>query len=140
VTYQFDKDGRLKAPTREELAQADSSSAVVVLDQGVLEDGSPYWAYVAVKPSKYSEFMQLAARRTPIRLGDYGAILKYGFDPDVPSQVREEMKRERGFDDDYLPRLAQEVIQAQKEFLTGQEAKRISDIVAMMKKQQRGNV
>jgi len=75
----------IKPPLRGELEAADAAGeALIVLDRGQLEDGTPYWAYVAVKPSKHREFMQLGKTRQPRRISDYGAILKYGLERGVP--------------------------------------------------------
>ena len=58
--YQFDKSGKLIPPSPDELLAADANSSIIVLDRGKLKSGNPYWAYVAVKPSKYAEFMRKA--------------------------------------------------------------------------------
>lgn len=135
MPYQFEINGTLKAMTAEELAAADADSTVIERDHGVLEDGTPYWAYIAVKPSKYKDFKRLTSQHAPINLSDYGNILKYGFDKQVPDYVKEEMKREHGCDEDFRTTLANDVNNAQGTFLKKQEEMRITDIVAMLKKQ-----
>jgi len=134
MIYQFEKSGTLKEPTEKELAEADSNSAVIVLDRGALEDGTPYWAYVAVKLSRYREFLRVTAARQPMRLQDYGAILKYGLDKEVPDSVKMAMRKEYNFDENYISVLVQDIIKAQAEFLKQQETQRIDDIVSMLKK------
>jgi len=129
----------IKPPPREELeAAAAAGEALIVLDRGQLEDGTPYRACVAVKPSKYREFMQLGKTRQPRRISDYGAILKYGLERGVPDAVRKAMKDEYGFDDDYEAKLAETVKAARIDFLKRQESQRIGDIIAMLKKKQGG--
>ena len=135
MTYHFEKSGALKPYTAEELAAADHTSSVLVLDQGTLDNGVPYWAYLAVRPSKYAEFMEFTAARKPIRLTEYGVILEYGLDAEVPADVQQAMKQKHGFDNDYKAKLIREIKKAQAEFLENQENKRIGDIVAMLKKQ-----
>lgn len=137
MAYQFEKDGKLKAPASEALAAADADSFLLVLDKGSIADGTPYWAYIAVKPSKYAEFIRLTQAHQPLRIGDYGTILKYGFEPDVPEAQREEMQREHGFDEQFVPKLLEDVKKAQGEFLKTQENQRLGDIVAMLKAQQK---
>jgi len=134
MAYKFAKDGTLKDMTAEELAAADADSSVIELNQGILNDGTPYWAYIAVKPSRYKEFKRLIAEQQPILLTEDGNILKFGFDEIVPTSVREEMKQEHGWDDKCLTTLTAEVKAAQGTFLKQQEDMRIADIVSMLKK------
>ncbi len=37
-------------------ANPDSLSRIVMLAYGSMENGKPYWCYVAVKPTRYTEF------------------------------------------------------------------------------------
>jgi hypothetical protein len=134
MTYSLEPSGKLKLLTPEELAAADIDSTIIVLNTGVLEDGTPYWAYVAVKPSRYSEFMRLTASRQPISLKEYGEILKCGLDKTVPEAARQEMARDYGCDDNYLSLLAEDVRKAQLAYLTDQVSHNIGDIVAKLKK------
>jgi hypothetical protein len=135
MKHQFEQSGALKMLTAEELATADEHSSVIVLDRGMAEDGKTYWAYVAVKPSQYGAFMRASAARQTIRLSDYGKILKWGMGTEVPADIQEAMRREHGFDEKYMSRLAAEVKQAQAEFLKTQDDSRIANIVSMLKKQ-----
>jgi hypothetical protein len=136
MAYQFEPSGKIKVPTAEELAASDADSSVIVLSCGAIEDGTPYWAYISVKPSKYQEFMRESDLHKPINFDDYGVILKCGLEEDVPDSIKEEMKREHGVDENYLARLRDDVLKAQATFLTAKESKRIGDIVAMLKKKQ----
>jgi hypothetical protein len=133
MIYQFEKNGRLKAMTPDELLAADADSSVIELNQGTLDDGTPYWAYIAVTPSKYHEFKRLTAAHQPFRLDAYGTILRYGFATDVPADVKEHMKQECGCDEHFLVKLASDLKKAQAKFLNEQEDTRIRDIVAMLK-------
>jgi len=122
--------------TPEELAAADKDSAVIVCDYGTSADGRPYWVYLAVKPSMYKQFLKETAAHRPISFEEYGEILKYGYDQEVPLAVKEEMKLKYNFDDQYMAKLTQKVIQAQIVFFKNKETQRIGDIVAMLKKKQ----
>lgn len=136
MSYRFDPSGKLQEPTEDELrsADADPGAAVIVLDDGVLPDGSPYWLYIAVRPSKYKEFLRLVRSRAPLCFADYGTVLRYGFESEVPAGVQEEMGRQYGCDDAFMAKVATEVKAAQQLFLRQQEEKRLTDIVAMLKK------
>lgn len=98
-----------------------------------MQNGKPYWVYLAVKPSKYKEFMQAAKAHKTIRHKDYGKIVKRGFDKHIPLAVQEEMKQKYGFDDDYTNTLAQKLKAARTKFDKQQEDQKIGDIVAMLK-------
>lgn len=39
-------------------AEAERLARIVMLVYGKMDDGSPYWSYVAVRPSKYDYFMK----------------------------------------------------------------------------------
>jgi hypothetical protein len=141
MAYQFDKSGKLKAPTAAELAAADAdpNSYIIVLDQGTMRNGNPYWVYLAVKPSKYKEFIQATKARKSITHKNFGTVLKYGFDKQVPLAAQEEMKQKHGFDENYLQKLAKDLKAAKTQFDKQQEDKKIGDIVAMLKMKQSGN-
>ena len=138
MAYQFEKDGKLSPPSPEALVAADEDSYLLVLDKGDVADGTPYWAYVAIKPSKYKEYIRLTEAHQPLRLSDYGTILKYGFEPEVHGDIYEGMQREHGFDEQFLPKLIDDIKKTQNEFLKAQENQRIGNIVAMLKKKQGG--
>jgi|SRR5579884_2630732 len=133
MTYQFDASGQLKPLTEAELAVRDDdpTSAVIVRVIGTLDTGGPFWLYLAVKPSKYAEFMQCEGS---IRYADYGTVLRYGFDKEVPAAIKEEMKQSHGCDDSFLAAVIGEAKAAQAKFLKQQEGQRLNDIVAMLKK------
>ena len=137
MTYKFDKSGKLKTLTDAELQAADADSSLIVLDQGIQEDGKPYWLFLKVKPSKYKEFMQLCRQRKPKRFTDYGTILKYGYNKQVPTAAKTEMREKYGWDDNYIEKLAEDVKEEQKKFVRKQEDKKLGDIVAMLKMKQK---
>jgi hypothetical protein len=55
----------------DEKSKADDLTRIIVLVYGMLENGQPFWVYVAIKPSKYQPF--LAAQKE-------GALDLYKFD------------------------------------------------------------
>ena len=135
MAFRFDPSGKIQSPSREALEAADNGGeSIIVLDQGVLADGTPYWAYIAVNPSKYREFIQLSKAKKPKRLDAYGTILKYGFERDIPEAAKQVMKDEYGFDEHYETKLVGQIKAARLTFLKQQESQRIGDIVNMLKK------
>lgn len=68
-----------------------------------------------------------------MRYTDYGTILRFGYDKDIPASVKEEMKQQYGCDDDCLEKLKKDVKEVQKVFLEGQENQRIANIISSMK-------
>ena len=112
---------------------------IIVLDRGEMENGSFYWAYIAIKPSRYKEFMRITGERRPIVLDEFGEILKHGFDEHVPQEAIDAMREEYGFDDQYVEKLGGRMVQVQSAFMKSRETQRLTDIVAMMKAKQGGS-
>lgn len=129
-----DKADTPKPMTAAELSATDANSAVIVRDQGILENGRPYWIYIAVKPSMYQKYLRAVAERRMVRFDEYGAILKYGFEMRIPSAIQEEMEQRYQFDEKYMDILAQKVKEAQIAFLKNKENQRLGDLVAMLRK------
>ncbi len=134
MTYEFDNFGKLVMPTAAQLEQADEDVSIIVLDQGLLEDDRPYWAYIAVKPSMYAEFIYNTSQQIEVDLEDYGEIIKMGYEEEVPAWAMEEMRSQYNFDDQYVEKLGQKILVVQTSFLQQRELKRIYAIVAMLKK------
>ncbi len=137
MAFQFTAAGKLKAPTAEELALADAESAIIVLDRGMQANNTPYWVYLAVPPSAYGAFLAICRSGTPFMHADYGQIIAYGFDADVPAAIQDQMQREHGFDDHYLDHLLEKLKKAQTAAVLKHEEQRLTDIVAMIKAQQK---
>lgn len=132
-SYAFNTDGSLKQSTAGELADADRTSAILAYIHGTMPDGRPYYAYVAVLPSKYQEFYALNASRTPFVIEDYGVVVISGYEAAPPPQVVQEMKERYGFDDQFQSKLVEHVKQQQKVFIKTQEDKRIHDALSFLK-------
>jgi len=141
MTYQFERTGELKMMTEEELAEADRTSSIVVFDRGVNRDGRSYWLYILLKPSKYIEYMRLAAakNRKPMKFDEYGELLDYGYDKDVPVPIKQKMKELYGCDENYPMRIEQEVEKARTAYLKEEREKdtaRFKDLATMLKEKQ----
>jgi len=133
MAISFTSTGQVKEPTAEELAKADEDTAILGYVHGTMGDGRPYYAYVAIRPSRYREFHALTASQRALVIGDYGTVLAAGFEPQAPPEVEREMREVYGFDDQYEAKLKQQAIKQQETFFASQEKKRIDDIVAMLK-------
>ena len=133
----FDSSGKVKHSSADELAQADQNTAILSYVHGTMEDGRPYYAYVAVKPSKYREFHALTAAKKAMVIGEYGTVVAAGFELEPPADVVKEMREVYGFDDEYETKLKQEGLKQQEAFFAKQEKTRIDDIVAMLQKRQK---
>ncbi len=133
----FEASGKVKHSSVEELAQADQETAILSYVHGTMEDGRPYYAYVAVKPSKYRDFHAMTAAMRPMVIGDYGTVVAAGFESEPPADVVKEMREVYGFDDQYEERLKSDALKQQEFFFAKLETKRIDDIVAMLQKKQK---
>jgi len=115
------------------LQKADAASSIIAYTNGVTNDGRPYYAYVAVKPSLYREFCELTSARKTIVLNDFGGIIEGNFEASPPAHVVARMREEYGFDENYEQAIKEEVSRQRGKFTAKQEEKRLMDIVAMMK-------
>lgn len=137
LTYAFDNNGKLTTPNDQELRAADHNTTILTYTTGTLEDGRPYYAYIAVDPSRYREFHAMTSYNKPIILGDYGEIIAAGFKVEAPEDVKREMCDVYGYDEAFADKLKAEVERQRKEFSAKREEKNILDIVAMLKAQQK---
>ncbi len=133
--FNFDSSGTFKDSTTEELAKADLSSAIIALSTGVQGDGTPYYVYLAIPPSKYAEFYRLSKEGQSINLENYGVIIAGGPQEQPPEIVTEYMKEEYGFDENFEQALDEEFRKESGALGQQREDARIMDIVAMLKSQ-----
>ena len=89
---------RQVVPNPEMLVEADGYVRMLVLSQGVFQDGTEYYAYLAVPPSKYIELMKLELRgKGGYKLSDFGEVLEWAEGTSEPSEdVRKQMAKEYG--------------------------------------------
>jgi hypothetical protein len=137
IEVAFDSSAQVVAPSAQELSAADEAEqAVLAYTHGNLSDGRPYYAYVAVKPSKYAAFYAATAERRRMRIGDYGTVIKGGLEITPPPEVIKEMRVRYGFDDQYEEKLKEQALKQQKDFVVRREELRIENAVAMLKRDQ----
>jgi len=131
-SFTFESGGKVKLPSDEELAKADGETAILAYSNGTTEDGRPYYAYVAVKPSKYKEFYALTAARQALVIAEYGSVIRGGFEKEPPLEVLNEMREIYGFDNEFQEKLAHEAKKQLVAFLQKEEEARIDGIVRML--------
>ena len=132
--FSFEPSGNMAMPSDEELAQADLVNSILVYSNGARDDGLPYYAFIAVRPSKYREFQDLSEQRQSFLLSEYGTVLAMGMEAEAPPEVIQEMRERYGFDPEYKEKLLLEARRQQDSFLTKKEEQRIGDIVTMLKR------
>jgi len=133
-SFKFDDQGKFVPPTKEEQLKADESAAIVVLSKGTQANGAPYWAYMAIPPSKYQEFHRLSKERQAFNLEEYGEVIICGCDKEPPAAAKEQMKAEYDFDEEFSKKLEARMLEESKNHIEKVEDKRIMDIVSMLKK------
>ncbi len=90
----FQVPKNIPIPSEDELKEADKALSIMVLVRGTLVDGQPFWAYLAVPPSKYLPFKQAEARGN-YNLTDYGDVIEIGTGGEEPPlDVKQRMERE----------------------------------------------
>src|ERR1700759_2968649 len=77
---------------------------IVVLCRGKDKYGRDFWAYMCIKPSMAESFKK-ARDGGSLNLIDYGTILEAGEGTEVPADVKDLMRRNYGFRDDYEDQL-----------------------------------
>lgn len=71
--------------------------SVITLVQGVLQDGTPYYAYARIPKDRYRDFKRAEASGS-YALRDFGDILQHGKGLMPPMDVVEEMRQRYGAD------------------------------------------
>ena len=105
----------------------------------MMEDGRPYYAYIAVRPSMYKEFKEITDAGEGLTLGEYGEVIAAGFEAKPPRAVVKDMRETYGFDEQFTEKLVQKIRQEQTVFMEQQEKKRLDNIVDMLKKKDAGS-
>jgi len=87
-------------PPKELLEEADADNAIIVLTTGEMENGSSFYAYLAIKPSKYLDFLE-AEKKGDYKLSDYGKVIEMGEGENPSTQVMKKMEKEFGIRHDF---------------------------------------
>lgn len=129
----FHPDGTMSPPSADELADADATTVVVALVTGTDPDGRDFYAFVAVRPSRYREFHTLTTAGSRIVLSDFGAVLASGSGGEPTDEVRAEINRRYGYDVALVEKLTGEVEAERRAHGAAAEAARVMDIVQKLK-------
>ena len=133
MPLKFDPNtGDVLAPSQEEFGSMDAEYSVLTYTTGVMDDGKPYYAYIAVTPSKYVEFHSRIKSNESMILGDYGVVILSDFLPEAPTDVKEHMRKEYGFSENYETILKQSVDEERKVFFKKEEDNRIQNALQML--------
>ncbi len=73
----------------EQTPNKDDLTRIIALVYGLLENGNPFWVYVAVKPSKYQPFLNAQKEGTLdlYKFDGYGEIIVSGESRQPPDEV-----------------------------------------------------
>jgi hypothetical protein len=82
---------------------------MIAFTSGTLPDGTPFYAYLAVQPSKYREFYERTAAGLPLVLRDYSTVIRAGLAPQPPEDVVAYMRQEFGYHDTYEAELRKQL-------------------------------
>jgi hypothetical protein len=134
MQFRFAKDSRIQPPTPEQWEEADRESSILALSRGTHYDGTHYYAFINVYPSRYEEFYRLSRARQPIDLTQYGDIITGGAEAEPPQHVLKIMIDEYGFDPEFEQKLEAEFQKQRNAHSSRAEESRLMDIVAMMQK------
>jgi len=102
-------------PSQAEIEAADEALDILVLTQGTLADDAPFWAYVAIPPSRYLAFQE-AERHGNYDLSEFGRILEYGKgEQQPPESVRKYMEESYGANHNFEQNVQNTVRDVQKD-------------------------
>lgn len=83
-----------RMPGQEDLNKADEAVSIMVLVRGTLATDEPFWAYLAVPPSKYLAFKQAEAAGG-YSMSDYGQVIEIGTGAtEPPAEVKARMEKD----------------------------------------------
>ena len=116
--FKFDKSGKLRQPTAEEWKKADEEDAILSLSRGTAADGRPYYAFIAVTPSKYAEYYRLSMEHKPFILDDYGTVIISEYLAEPPEDVLDWMAEDYDYDPDFQEKVTEQFQKEGAEFLS----------------------
>lgn len=81
-------------PSADDLAKADQEVSIMVLVRGTLATSDPFWAYLAIPPSKYLPFKQAEAAGG-YSMSDFGEVVEMDIgSTEPPAEVKQKMERD----------------------------------------------
>jgi len=131
--FKFKDNGVLEVPSKEELEELDIDTYIISYTDGTMSDGRPFYAYIAVVPSKYQEFHEKTTAQQPIVLNDYGIVITADFAPEPPPEIIDYMRENYLFDESLSDQLQNELATQRAKYIEKKELSRVQDIVEQMK-------
>ena len=98
-----------------------------------MPDGGRFYAFVAVRPSRYHEFHRLTTARQQVVLSDFGSVLAAGHVAEPGEDVLADIRRRYGYDEALVEKLNAEIDTQRRAHGEAAEAARILDIVRKLK-------
>ncbi|MAR56516.1 MAG: hypothetical protein CMM93_04980 [Rickettsiales bacterium] len=69
-------------------------SYIILLCKGQMADATPYWAYLKMSVLQAKGLKAAQASGQPFSLQDFGEILAWGKEAEVPAEIRTAMERD----------------------------------------------
>lgn len=79
----------------------DRQASILYLLCGTDCDDEDFYAYMAIQPSRYREFLLKQSLNDPFTPTDYGVVIESGLGVLPPKELQEDMKQNYGFDPKY---------------------------------------
>lgn len=83
----------------------DDTVGILQMVTGRIE-GQAFWAYLAMFPSKYQEYVAKVQNNEPVDLMSYGEVIEQGYGEQPPQEVVDRMAAEYGAEPDFEQTLA----------------------------------
>jgi len=84
--------------SQQEWQDVDVKSSIIQLCCGHTGDHRPFWAYMAIKPSLYQEYIEKSDAGDVVNLEYYGSSLQKGWGSLPPAEIQEQMKKKYNID------------------------------------------
>lgn len=92
----------------------DEKARIIVLVRGELEEGGPYYAYLALMPSKADAYEKAMASGKVVSLSEFGKVIEWGKGENPPEDVVQRME-ELGFNHRFEEELQAIVAESKKQ-------------------------
>ena len=99
---------QITPPPLSSQALADLMCTIILLCHARHEDGSPFWAYLCIKPSMAKAFQEARDSGT-MDIEEFGTVLEWGEGEEVPPETRAHMERDYAVKHDYEKQLLQAI-------------------------------
>jgi hypothetical protein len=91
---------QITPPPLSSQSMADLLTTIILLCRAHHTDGSPFWAYMCIKPSMARAFKE-ARDSGAFNLEDFGTIIEWGEGSDPSPVIKQRMEKDYGVKHDY---------------------------------------